>query len=95
MPLRVADWYDAVREYEVKLIAGRAGLNLSVHRVHIIEKPEFSEFLEGNEIIFVTGVALSSPEELNEIIQNCYKAGDGLRCCQCGKLHQRHSTGGH
>lgn len=75
MPLRVADWYDAVREYEVKLIAGRAGLNLSVHRVHIIEKPEFSEFLEGNEIIFVTGVALSSPEELNEIIQNCYKAG--------------------
>lgn len=75
MPLRVADWYNAVKENEVKLVAGRAGLNRPVHRVYIIEKPEFSEFLEGNEIIFVTGVALSSPEELSEIIRNCYKAG--------------------
>lgn len=75
MPLRVADWYNAVKENEVKLVAGQAGLNLPVHRVHIIEKPEFVEFLEGNEIIFVTGVALSGPEELSEIIRNCHKAG--------------------
>lgn len=75
MPLRVADWYNAVKENEVKLVAGREGLNLPVHRVHIIEKPEFVEFLEGNEIIFVTGVALSGPEELSEIIRNCHKAG--------------------
>lgn len=75
MALRVADWYNAVKENEVKLVAGRAGLDRPVHRVHIIEKPEFSEFLEGNEIIFVTGVALSSPEEVSEIIRNCHKAG--------------------
>lgn len=75
MTLRVSDWYNAVKENEVKLVAGQAGLNLPVHRVHIIEKPEFSEFLEGNEIIFVTGVALSGPKELSEIIRNCHKAG--------------------
>ena len=75
MPLRVADWYNAVKENEVKLVAGQTGLNRPVHRVHIIEKAEFSEFLEGNEIIFVTGVALSCPEELSEIIRNCHKAG--------------------
>ncbi len=75
MALRVEDWYGAVKKNEVSLIAGQAGLRRPVYRVHIVEKPEFSDFLEGNEIVFTTGVALSQPEELEQVVQSCNQAG--------------------
>ena len=75
MSLRVLDWYTSVRHEEVNLVAGEAGLGKPVCRVHVVEKPNFSAFLEGSEIIFSTGVALEHPEELTDIIKECWKAG--------------------
>lgn len=75
MALKVADWYDAVRENEVSLRAGARGLERPVCRAHIVERPEFAEFLEGSEIIFVTGVALKDADELTQIIESCREAG--------------------
>lgn len=75
MALRVVDWYDAVKRNEVVLISGQAGLNRPVCRAHIVEKAEFSDFLEGNEVIFITGVALTQPDELGTVIRNCREAG--------------------
>ncbi len=75
MSLRVLDWYTSVRCEEVTLDAGEAGLEKPVCRVHVVEKPNFSAFLEGSEIIFTTGVALERPEELTDIIKECWEAG--------------------
>lgn len=75
MSLRVSDWYHSVKRDEVSLVAGKAGLNRHVYRVHVVEKADFSTFLEGSEIIFITGVALSRPQELLEIVENCFHSG--------------------
>jgi PucR family transcriptional regulator, proline-responsive transcriptional activator len=75
MSLRVLDWYTSVRQDEVSLLAGEAGLENPVCRVHVVEKPSFSAFLEGSEIIFTTGVAMEQPGELVDIIKDCYKVG--------------------
>lgn len=75
MALQVLDWYLSVKRDDVTLAAGEAGLERTVCRVHVVEKAEFSAFLAGNEIIFTTGVALSSPKELLEIAEKCYQSG--------------------
>lgn len=75
LSLHVLDWYSSVRQDEVNLVAGEAGLDKPICRVHVIEKPNFSAFLEGNEIIFTTGVALEDPEELADIVKDCWKSG--------------------
>ncbi len=74
MPARVSDWFRIVKDKEVKIIAGKKGLANTVSSSHIIEKPSFSEFLEGRDIIFTTGVALEKPGELFEIAKFSYAA---------------------
>lgn len=75
MSLLVSDWYHSVRQDEVTLVAGEAGLSRQVCRVHVVEKANFAAFLEGHEIIFVTGVALDRPPELLELVESCFHAG--------------------
>lgn len=71
----VADWYHGVERNEVRLLAGREGLSRHFLRAYIVERPEFSSFLEGQEIVFILGVALRSGEELTETVVNCCRAG--------------------
>ena len=66
-------WLKRVQSYNVKLVAGEHGITRSFRNSHIIERPEFTEFLEGEEIIFVTGVAIYVDEELIEIVRNCFE----------------------
>ena len=66
-------WFKHVQSYNVKLIAGEHGLARPFHNSHIIERPEFTEFLEGGEIVFITGVAIYVDEELIEIVRNCFE----------------------
>ncbi len=75
MSLLVSDWYHSVRQNEVALVAGESGLDRQVCRVHVVEKATFAAFLEGREIIFITGVALSQPAELLDIVKSCFQAG--------------------
>lgn len=75
MPARVSDWFEIVKDKEVKAVAGKKGLINPVSCSHIIEKPSFSEFLDGREIVFTTGVALDEPGELFEIAKDSFKAG--------------------
>lgn len=75
MSLLVSDWYHSVRQDEVALVAGEAGLDRQVRRVHVVEKASFAAFLEGHEIIFITGVALDRPGELLELVESCFHAG--------------------
>ena len=74
MPARVSDWFKAVNEKEVTLISGKGGLANVISCSHIIEKPSFSAFLEGKDIVFTTGVALEETDELFEIAKLSFEA---------------------
>ncbi|MFI3227597.1 MAG: PucR family transcriptional regulator ligand-binding domain-containing protein [Clostridia bacterium] len=43
--------------YDLKLIAGRGGLENTVRWVHMVEDMEVPDFLHGNELVFTTGIA--------------------------------------
>ena len=46
----------AYENYRMQLIAGKGGLYNVVSWVHIIEDVEVSQFLNGNELVFTTGI---------------------------------------
>ncbi len=84
MPARVSDWFEIVKDKEVKAVAGKKGLINPVSCSHIIEKPSFSEFLDGREIVFTTGVALDDTSELSEIAKDSFKAGSSALVVNIG-----------
>lgn len=61
--------------YQMKLLAGRKGLNNLVEWVHIIENDEVSKFLHGNEVVFTSGILNNCEEWLLEYAQKLYKSG--------------------
>lgn len=75
MSLNVLNWYNDSKQQEVLLIAGAAGLNHPVAGAYIIEKPQFAEFLSGQEIIFTTGVAVTDENEITELAKACFSSG--------------------
>lgn len=54
---------DADRRYKIRLIAGRQGIQNIVKWVHIIDDERGADFINGNELIFATGVANLKEEE--------------------------------
>ena len=75
MSLSVLNWYNDSRQQEVLLAAGASGLNRAVAGVYIIEKPQFAEFLSGQEIIFTTGVAIADESEITELAKASFSSG--------------------
>ena len=57
---------------DVTLVAGKGGMHHLVSWVHMIETMEASDFLEGGEIAFTTGLGLSSRVPLLTLIQYIY-----------------------
>lgn len=55
---------------DFRLAAGKNGLNNPVYGVHMIENPEISRFLNGNEVVFVTGSGLNQTFTLLDLIQS-------------------------
>lgn len=47
---------NAEKSYEMKLIAGRNGMDNTVRWVHMVEDSEVPDFLHGNELVFTTGI---------------------------------------
>ena len=75
MSLSVLNWYNDSRQQEVLLAAGASGLNRAVAGAYIIEKPQFAEFLSGQEIIFTTGVAIADESEITELAKASFSSG--------------------
>ena len=73
MPGTISKWFYETKNNEVHLIAGEKGINNRFDSAHIVEKPELAEFLQGQEIVFLTGVAIESTNELIDLIENCCK----------------------
>src|ERR1700759_1350051 len=54
---------DLLRELEVRIVAGEAGLDRSVRWVHISELEDPTPWLSGGELLLTTGLSLGGAEE--------------------------------
>jgi purine catabolism regulator len=59
---------ELLRELEVRLVAGDAGVHLPVRWVHITELLDPTPWLSGGELLLTTGLQLDSPERQREFI---------------------------
>ncbi len=78
MSVQLKKLYEAVkdqREFQIKLLAGENGLDNVVSWVHMVEGEDISRFLEGGEVAFTTGIALSKAGELTELVKTIQKNG--------------------
>lgn len=64
-----------MNDYQIELVAGEAGLANEVKWVHMVENEEISSFLDGQEIVFTTGIGIANDEELLSLIKHNIKNG--------------------
>ena len=64
---------EKVSHMDVSLIAGKVGIHNLVTWVHMVETAEASDFLEGGEIAFTTGLGLGTQTNLLDLIQLMYE----------------------
>lgn len=69
MSISIEYLYKDIKKYGVKLIAGEGGLNNKVRWTHIVESEEIARFLQGEEIVFITGVSINNDIDLLNIIK--------------------------
>ena len=72
MAIKLSELYDSVKDQEIKLVAGKNGLNNIVRWVHMVESLEISVFLHGQEIAFTTGIGLENKEYLFNLVKHTY-----------------------
>lgn len=75
MAVTVQKLYESAKSFEMELAAGEQGLHRVVRWCHMVESAEISDFLEGEEITFTTGVGLSGKEELLPIVKSIIDRG--------------------
>lgn len=69
MSIQLYRLMEKVRNYEIKLIAGADGEETCVSWVHIVENEEAAGFLDGGEIVFITGIGIEKNEKLISLIE--------------------------
>ncbi|HEY6593315.1 MAG TPA: PucR family transcriptional regulator ligand-binding domain-containing protein, partial [Asanoa sp.] len=67
---------DLLRDLEVRLVAGEAGIDSAVRWVHISEIVDPTPWLSGGELLLTTGLQLERPEVQREYVARL--AGHGL-----------------
>jgi len=72
MAMTLRELYESTNKRDIKLIAGKNGLDNVVRWAHMIEGKEISTYLEGQELSFVTGIALGKDESLFELVKHTY-----------------------
>lgn len=58
---------------DMRLLAGKKGLGNIVRWCHMVENEEISDFLEGGEVAFTTGIGLNKNEDLFSLVRQVYK----------------------
>ena len=89
MAVKVKDILKKIEEHtqgKIELVAGEAGLSNLVEWFHTVEATESTEFLDGREVIIITGVALKEKgETLFDIIQSALKKGASAVIVKTGR----------
>jgi len=78
LAVKVKDVYKNIQEHmnEIELVAGEGGMSNLIDWFHFVEGVETTEFLEGREIVIVTGIALKEKgDTLIEIMQKSLEKG--------------------
>lgn len=60
---------DTESKYNLKLVAGKGGMNNTVRWVHMVEDRQVPDFLHGNELVFTTGIGHVSEDPLLEFVK--------------------------
>jgi PucR family transcriptional regulator, purine catabolism regulatory protein len=60
---------DLIRDLDIRLVAGEAGLDRPVRWVHISELADPTPWLSGGELLLTTGMNLAEPEEQREFVE--------------------------
>lgn len=72
-------YYNAMRKYSMKIIAGTAGIWNNVSWIHIVEDVQVADFLNGQELVVITGINRPDKAKLLEYIQKiCEKEASGV-----------------
>lgn len=64
---------EKVSRMDITLIAGKKGIHNLVTWVHMVETAEASDFLDGGEVAFTTGLGINSPDDLLKLITLMYE----------------------
>jgi hypothetical protein len=77
MAMLLKDLYKDINHEDMKLVAGAAGMNRSIRWMHMVEGLEISSFLRGEEIAFITGIAMrqAQTETLLQLLRSIYEHG--------------------
>jgi hypothetical protein len=59
-----------VQHTDITLLAGQEGIHNLVNWVHMVETSEASDFLDGGEIVFITGLGLTDEYTLLHLVQS-------------------------
>lgn len=73
MAIELRRLIEKVEHMDITLLAGEHGTGHLVQWVHMTETVEASGFLDGGEIAFVTGIGLSSPAGLLNLVEKIYQ----------------------
>lgn len=68
-------YYTAIREYDMKLIAGKEGIWNEVRWIHIVENEGNAAFLKGAELVLFTGIQGQNQDELCNLVDAIRRQG--------------------
>lgn len=75
MAVLLKDLIAQVQHMDMKLVAGEKGLSNIVRWTHMVDNDKISEFLEGNEVTFTTGLGLNENLKLIDLVKGVYNNG--------------------
>ena len=77
--MRLDEIYDSIKKkFPIHSVNGSAGMARPVQWVHMVEDLEVAEYINGNELIFTTGIADYEESWLLKFVQ---------------RLHENHASG--
>ncbi|MDD2978973.1 MAG: PucR family transcriptional regulator ligand-binding domain-containing protein [Hespellia sp.] len=73
MAVLLRELMNQVKHIEMKLVAGEKGLDRVVHWTHMVDSTCISDFLDGGEVAFTTGIGLGNGQTLAELVKGVYE----------------------
>ncbi len=72
MAIKISELLQSISEKEMKLVAGKKGINNIVRWVHMVEHKDITFYLKGQEVAIITGIALEKAEDLFDLVKRIY-----------------------